>query len=165
MADLATHLLERAEGLTLKRLKREGELLPGVLLYAKARGSLVVPLPWRSPDEKVGMLDALRAMMAAAGVEAYAIWSECWMSVGKIGESVDLGALTHPEVMPRDDPNHIDVVVIIAAEKGKSALARAWEIKKDAKGRVRLAPMAGGADVQLSAGRLGELLPGPGFDA
>jgi hypothetical protein len=164
---LAARLLDRAEALTLKRLKREGELMPGVLLYSKARGSVVIPLPWESAEHKLLMLDLLRAKMADAGVEAYAIWSECWMSQRPTHDrSADVGALT--EVMPRNDPNRLDAVVIVAAEKGKQAAVRVWEVKKDGSGRVtKLEPVISSPDEpdHLGAGLLGELLAPPRFDA
>lgn len=165
--DLTMRLLDRAEALTLKRLKREGELMPGALLCAKGRGSVVVELPWRSADEKVALLDLLKAWMATASVDAYAIWAEAWLSIRKTeSESVDIGAAMNPEVMPSQDPDRIDAVVIVAALKGKQAAARLWEIKKDAKGRVtRLEPVNGGDTGMFGAGRLGELLDGPAFDA
>lgn len=151
-------LVERAAAMALKRLQRDGEVCPGIMLHSGQRGTAVIALPWESPTQKELMLAAVSDTMELMEVEAYAIWSEVWMSAGTKDRPLA------PDVPPSLDPKREDALVIVGAERGGETVARFWRVVKGEDGKVvRLDEDVRKPDHVV--GRLATLLEAPQLDA
>ena len=155
-------LMDAAERVARRFLKANGEAPPGVMVNMPGlRNPTMIPLPWESPREKTAMLAALKELFAEIDVTAYALWSECWMAVRAIEPGAPRPSLEHYKgVMPRDDPNRIDALIIVGAEKGQPAVMRHWQVIKGPKGAVSLKPLDHGGQESFG-GQLAELLGKP----
>lgn len=155
-------LMDAAEAVARRFLKIDGEAPPGVMISLPAlRQPAMIPLPWESPRQKQQMLEALKEMFADVGVTGYALWSECWLAVRAIEPGAARPSLEHYKgVMPRDDPNRIDALIIVGAEKGQPAVMRHWQVIKGPKGAVSLKPLDH-AGQESFGGQLAELLGKP----
>jgi hypothetical protein len=155
MTDLA-ELMDAAEALARGYLAKVDEVGPAVLVQFPSGETGLLALEWGNDQDKALRLAALRLLFRETGVTAYALWSECWMAshVVKAGEPPPDPA-KWKGVMPRDNPERVDALILIGAEKGRPAVIRSYRKVKRA-GGATLEPLLDGPD--RAAGRLTDLL-------
>lgn len=124
-------LMDEAEGMARVALKNDGQAGTCAVIEAAGHEGLgIVPLRWDDrPGHKAFVMSMVRAAFRELGVTAYAVWSECWMATRKAGPEVALGE-AWDGVMPRDDPNRAEGLVIVGVEKGKPPVSRFWQMKR-----------------------------------
>jgi hypothetical protein len=87
--------------------------------------------PWRDEAEKRILLASMQARIRTEKIDAYWFVVEAWASRYK---AEDLPDPNNPPIMPREDPNRREVVVMVACNKAEKRF-RAYDIVRDPEGR------------------------------
>jgi hypothetical protein len=106
------------------------QLVPTFVIHFKNRPPAVIATPWQSDREKTVAIRSMRMALkiSRSSVVNYSFLSEAWVA-----------AQDHPprdgDLMPSERETRKECVIVSAADK-ESARMQAWEIIRDAKGRV-----------------------------
>jgi hypothetical protein len=125
--EMVAHCHDHARNMLIG--KANAQLMPFFHVQFKDRPPAIMAAPWRDDREKSAFISGLRFALKAFGpsVVNYAGLSEAWVA----SEHKD-----HPTgLMPSEREDKKEVVVVTAGDH-KSARMLAWEIIRDAKGRV-----------------------------
>jgi hypothetical protein len=99
---------------TIKKSTTDGEMVPRlVAIWDAKREAASFNLPWQDAEEKVGMLNAVRALFNMDCPDRYTFASEVWVASG------DLRDANGHQVPPSDRPDHRDAVIIISVDKNE----------------------------------------------
>lgn len=130
------------------------ELAPAWLVLSPSKKSPdgkvdIILTPWESTDQKLAALDAMRTYMRKRNAVAYSFVMEAWVSFQGPG----------PNFTPAsEDPNRIEVVAIIAADR-ETARQRDWKIVRGKAGKVTaLEPIAAQPNTVTVFNRFASLL-------
>lgn len=104
------HLFDLAVAGAEKSFLDDGEIPQTAIAISGKNELIIVPCPWRNDEDRLGVLNALRAMFKQHSVRYYAFVSEAWM-----GEY-------DPDnvVMPSKSERRKEVVIVSATDGTKS---------------------------------------------
>jgi hypothetical protein len=128
----------------LTMVGRTDEMTPIAHLVQADGNDIIIGTPWADEREKAITLAMLAALARAGDAIRYMVLHEAWMAKAPEGAKLD----DPPPVMPRDDPNRMEIVVAAAVERGRR-IVRVWETKRDADGKcIDLVEQPDGGDWQ-----------------
>jgi hypothetical protein len=110
---------------------------------------MFVACPWKDAQEREFVLAGLRMVMEARKVVRYAMWTEVWLTMGKVPERYG---------QVGEDPDRTEAVFTLVVERS-GVTARLQHILRGRSGGVRKLRLEPTDDALRMGGALADLLP------
>ena len=129
-------LLDRVSDALLKAKyikEKDGHCMP-VLMAEIDDGMAIAPLPFKSREEKAKVCKAITGELAKKNCKWYIFVSEAWASVTH-KDAEKAKDLMEGKLMPSDDPNHKDVIIVFGEDEegNKCTMTAVIKSEKDKK--------------------------------
>lgn len=146
-------LLDISEKGARKNIKNQprGQLMPTFIGVPESGEVLIIGAPFNGDLEKQMVIATVRAKFRECNIKAYAMVSECWLSIRANMDEVRRGP------RPGLDPDRQEAVAIVASD-GFNSLARYLRMERDSIGNVIKLIKDPPEDVADSSGRFLNIL-------